>query len=316
MAEYAILTEKLGRRYGSTIGLDDASLLVRTGEAFALVGPNGAGKTTLIMLLVGILRPSSGKAIILGSDTTREYEKVGRSIGTVLDHHGLYESLSAMENMRLFAGLLLDSAQLGEHRIKEMLTLTDLWDRRNDRVVVFSKGMKQRLAIARALLNNPRLLIMDEPLSGLDPESHRKVIDLIRDLNRNKGVTVFLTSHSLHDVEELCSRVAVLSKGRIVACDMIDKLRAGRPVSLVEFKLSAGQSRNAVNEILEHIRGMVSYSWLSDERLQVEIGKGIHSCDVLRQMVLDRIEVREVREIGNTLEDIYLTIMKDEDEKR
>lgn len=316
MAEYAILTEKLSRRYGSTIGLDDASLLVRTGEAFALVGPNGAGKTTLIMLLVGILRPSSGKAVVLGSDATREYEKVGRSIGVVLDHHGLYESLSAMENMRLFAGLLLDSAQLGEHRIREMLTLTDLWDRRNDRVAGFSKGMKQRLAIARALLNDPRLLIMDEPLSGLDPESHRRIVDLIRDLNRNRGVTVFLTSHSLHDVEELCSRVAVLSKGRIVACDMIDKLRARRPVSLVDFKLSTGQNREAVNEILEHIKGVVSYSWLSDEQLQIEIGKGIHSYDVLRQMVLNRIDVREVREIGNTLEDIYLAIMKDEDEKR
>ncbi|MEW6106076.1 MAG: ABC transporter ATP-binding protein [Bacillota bacterium] len=152
----------------------------------------------------------------------------------------------------------------------------DLWDRRNDRVAGFSKGMKQRLAIARALLNNPRLLIMDEPLSGLDPESHRRIVDLVRDLNRNRGVTVFLTSHSLLDAEELCSRVAVLSKGRIVACDRIDKLRAGRPVSLVDFKLPAGQNREAVNEMLEHIKGVVSYSWLSDERLQVEIGKRIH----------------------------------------
>jgi len=179
MAEYAIETIGLGRRFGRIEASTDVSLTVPTGELVGLIGPNGAGKTTLIMLLLGILRPSRGKALVLGADATYEFSRVGSAVGVVLDVHGLYEGLTAFQNLLFFGELFSLSREAASQRASELLRVAGLWNRRHDRVAAYSKGMKQRLAIARSLMHHPRLLIMDEPISGLDPESRRATKDLL-----------------------------------------------------------------------------------------------------------------------------------------
>ncbi|HON42587.1 MAG TPA: ATP-binding cassette domain-containing protein [Bacillota bacterium] len=179
MAEYAIETIGLGRRFGRIEASTDVSLTVPTGELVGLIGPNGAGKTTLTMLLLGILRPSRGKALVLGADATYEFSRVGSAVGVVLDVHGLYEGLTAFQNLLFFGELFSLSREAASQRASELLRVAGLWNRRHDRVAAYSKGMKQRLAIARSLMHHPRLLIMDEPISGLDPESRRATKDLL-----------------------------------------------------------------------------------------------------------------------------------------
>lgn len=314
MAEYAIETIGLGRRFGRIEALADVSLTVPTGELVGLIGPNGAGKTTLIMLLLGILRPSNGKALVLGADATYEFSRVGSAVGVVLDVHGLYEGLTALQNLLFFGELFGLSREAASQRASELLRTAGLWNRRHDRVAAYSKGMKQRLAIARSLMHHPRLLIMDEPVSGLDPESRRATKDLIKHLTQNQIVTVLLSSHSLADIEELCSKVAILSKGRLVAYDTVSSLRQSRDVSFIRITLARGQGRASVDTVLASIKGVAEYSWIAEDTVQVAMARGVGSSEVLRRLALGSVEFREVREMGNTLEDVFLSAVEEEEE--
>ncbi len=314
VAEYAIETTGLGRRFGRIEALTDVSLTVPTGELVGLIGPNGAGKTTLIMLLLGILRPSSGKALVLGADATKEFSKVGSAVGVVLDVHGLYEGLTALQNLLFFGELFGLPRKAASQRASELLRTAGLWNRRHDRVGSYSKGMKQRLAIARSLMHHPRLLIMDEPISGLDPESRRATKDLIKHLTQNQSVTVLLSSHGLADVEELCSKVAILSKGRLVAYDTVSSLRQSKEVSFIRIRLARGQDRASVDRVLPSIEGVGGHSWVTEDTVQAAVARGIESSEVLRRLALASVEFREVREMGNTLEDVFLSAIEGEEE--
>jgi len=225
MHSTAIHTEKLTRDFGTLRALDRLTLEVPPGIVFGFLGPNGSGKTTTIRLLLGLITPTSGTARVLGFDVAREPEAVRLRTGALLEHTGLYERLSAEQNLEYYGRIALMSDGGRKARIRELLERADLWDRRDEAVGRWSRGMKQKLAVARALLHHPSLIFLDEPTAGLDPvaaSAFRQ--DLVR-LAQHDGVTVFLTTHNLAEAEKLCGQVAVVHQGRLLAVGRPDDVR-------------------------------------------------------------------------------------------
>jgi ABC-2 type transport system ATP-binding protein len=219
--EPAIEVTQLTRDFGSLRALDEISFAVLPGEIFGFLGPNGAGKTTTLRILTGQLRPSAGWARVLGCDVVTERARLQPQIGVVFEHQNLYLRLSALDNL-LFTARLYGAPR---SRIDEVLHLVGLQARAKDGLNGFSKGMRQRLLIARALLPGPRVLFMDEPTRGLDPTIARSIRSLIAAL-AEAGMTIFLTTHYMEEADQLCSRVAILDRGRIAALDTPTALKA------------------------------------------------------------------------------------------
>lgn len=210
----AIEVENLIRDYNGLRALHGISFSVEPGEIFGFLGPNGAGKTTTIKILTGQLRPTSGRARVMGCDVVTERERLQPQIGVVFEYQNLYERLSARENLN-FAADLYGAPRA---RVDEILALVGLQDRAGDSLKKYSNGMKQRLLIARALLHSPQVLFLDEPTRGLDPNLAREIRSFVRALPQ-QGVTVFLTTHYMEEADQLCGRVAILDRGRIAALD-------------------------------------------------------------------------------------------------
>ncbi|MBN1680174.1 MAG: ABC transporter ATP-binding protein [Anaerolineae bacterium] len=199
--------------------MNGISFDVQPGEIFGMVGPNGAGKTTLIKILATLLLPTSGTAQVLGYDVVHHERRIRQHINFILGgERGLYWRLSGYDNLRYFADLYRLDRATAETRCKDLLTLVGLWDRHDERVEGYSKGMKQRLHIAKALINEPRVLFLDEPTIGLDPLAARMLRELISEI-RSRGITIFLTSHYMWEMEILCDRLAVLCDGKIITLD-------------------------------------------------------------------------------------------------
>ena len=215
-----IEVDGLSKHYGDVRAVDDVSFSVAEGEILGLLGPNGAGKTTTIRMLTGRARPTSGRALIAGHDVVHERERVKPLINLVFEEQNLYERQTGRENLELFAKLYGAPSA----RVSELLERVGLTDAASRKVRTYSSGMKQRLLIARGLVNDPRVLFLDEPTKGLDPSSARDVRGIIRDHVRD-GATVFLTTHYMEEADELCDRVAFLAAGKIVALDTPRELK-------------------------------------------------------------------------------------------
>jgi ABC-2 type transport system ATP-binding protein len=211
----AIALEGLTRTFGAVRAVDGLTFSVEAGEVFGVLGHNGAGKTTLVRLINGVLTPTSGSVRVLGLDAATQGSAIRRQTGVLTETPSLYERLTARDNLSLFATLyeVPNPAQ----RVDAMLKLFNLSDRANDRAGGFSKGMKQRLALARALVHEPQILFLDEPTAALDPEAARGVTTLIESLSKESGRTVFLATHNLAEAQRLCTRVAILSRGKLLA---------------------------------------------------------------------------------------------------
>ncbi|ACS33339.1 daunorubicin resistance protein DrrA family ABC transporter ATP-binding protein [Thermococcus gammatolerans] len=222
----AIEVVGLTKYYGSFLAVDNVSFEVRKGEIFGFLGPNGAGKTTTVRTITGILRPNSGEIRVLGYDMLDEREKIRarERTGIVPEMANPYVDLTAMQNLRLMGELYGMGRREIERRSVELLKLFDLYEKRNVKVKAFSKGMKQRLILAMAMISDPELLILDEPTSGLDVLSARLIKDVIREEKR-KGKTIFMTTHNMVDANELCERIGIIRKGRLIAIDTPEKLK-------------------------------------------------------------------------------------------
>jgi ABC-2 type transport system ATP-binding protein len=231
-ASSALCTRALSKTYGARQVVVDLDLEVGTGEIFGFLGPNGAGKTTTIRMLLGLVRPTAGQVAILGHDLGHHSDQVLPHVGALIEAPAFYPYLSGRDNLRVFASVL---GGLPGRRIDEVLELVDLSSRQRDRVRSYSLGMKQRLGVATALLNGPDLLILDEPANGLDPVGIREMRDLMRSLV-SAGKTVFLSSHVLAEVQQICDRVAIISQGRLVRQAPVADLRAGRGEFEVQFE--------------------------------------------------------------------------------
>src|SRR5512139_319594 len=216
-----IQTEELTKRFGETLAVDRLSFHVNEGEVFGFLGPNGAGKTTTVRMLSSLISPTAGSAVVNGYQVGKEDKNIRRSVGILTETPGMYDNLSAEYNLRIFASLY--EVKDVEGQVEKYLRMLGLWDRRFDEAGSFSKGMKQKLAIARALLHEPPLLFLDEPTAALDPESAHLVRDFIAELRR-EGRTIFLCTHNLDEADRLCDRIGVF-KTRLLVVDSPDRLR-------------------------------------------------------------------------------------------
>jgi ABC-2 type transport system ATP-binding protein len=235
-----VKTKGLTKQYGNVLAVDHLDLEVFEGEIFGLLGPNGAGKTTTIRMLTGQIKPTSGTATVANHDIIHEPIKAKQQIGVVPDVSNIYDEMSAWDNLIFAAQLYSVPKTEREKRARKLLELFELYERRNDRVAGFSRGMKRRITIAAALIHKPTLLFLDEPTSGLDVQSSRTIRNLIKELN-DDGVTVFLTTHYIEEADQLCQRVAIINKGKIVTVDSPEKLKASmeeRQVIEVSFSPS------------------------------------------------------------------------------
>jgi ABC-2 type transport system ATP-binding protein len=217
-----VLARGLVKRYGDLVAVDHVDLTVEHGDVFGYLGPNGAGKTTSLRMLLGLIRPSEGKAELFGRDPLREGARALDGVAGFVEGPAFYPYLSARRNLELLA----DYDDGPRTRIDEVLELVELRDRAGDRVGGYSHGMKQRLGIAASLLRSPRLLLLDEPTTGLDPAGMRDMRRLVRRL-AGEGITILLSSHLLYEVEELCNRVAIVRRGRVVYEGSLAELKAG-----------------------------------------------------------------------------------------
>jgi ABC-2 type transport system ATP-binding protein len=220
-----IEVHELGRSFGELEAVKDVSFAVAEDEVFGFLGPNGAGKTTTISMLCTLLRPSAGTATVNGFNIVEQRSDVRRSIGLVFQQTTLDDALTAEQNLRFHAYAYGVAADVRERRLRELLSLVELWDRRGDRVRTFSGGMKRRLEIARGLLHHPRVLFLDEPTVGLDPQTRRRIWDYLAHLRMREGLTIFMTTHYMDEAEQ-CDRIAVIDHGEIVALDTPAGLKA------------------------------------------------------------------------------------------
>jgi ABC-2 type transport system ATP-binding protein len=275
--ETAVEVEDLAKRYGDVRALDGVSLRARAGEIFGLLGHNGAGKSTMIRILTGRAKPTSGHARVLGHEVPRELEAIRGQINLVAETPNVYERATAKENLELFCSLY----ELPKSRAGEVLDEVRLSEVATRKVKTFSTGMRQRLLLARALLNSPRVLFMDEPTRGLDPQSARDLRQTVQRL-ADGGATIFLTTHDMHEADELCARVAFLADGKIVA---LDTPRA--------LKLSLGTHAPEVDVVLDDG---------TDQRLKLHDRA---DAERLQELVGAR-RVRAVHSLEPTLADVFI----------
>ena len=211
--EPIIAASNLTKRFRRVLAVDGLDLTVERGEVFGFLGPNGAGKSTTLRMMVGLIRPTKGKISLFGHDVWREHCAALRSVGAMIESPAFYKYLSGRDNLRI---LYNTGGNCTSKEIDEALDTVGLLERANDKVKSYSQGMRQRLGIALAIIGKPELILLDEPTNGLDPQGMKEVRDLIISLSRDRNLTVFLSSHLLHEVEQICSRIAVVSKGRVV----------------------------------------------------------------------------------------------------
>jgi len=305
---HAIRTEMLSRHFGAVRALDDLTFEVATGSVFGFLGPNGSGKTTTIRLLLGLLRPTAGRAEVLGLDAGSRSSEIRERVGVLLEHHGLYEQMSARDNLEFWARAWRMEGKKRAARIQELLEHFGLWGRRQDRVGLWSHGMKKRLALARALLPRPQLLLLDEPTAGLDVTSAAAVRKDLAELASRGGVTVFMSTHNMTEAEQLCDYVAVIRAGRLLAVDSPDRLRAQAGSHRVEI-LGRGFS----SEVLRLVESQPYVSAVSahQTKLSVELRDSNDPAPLVALLVTQGASIEEVHRGAASLEEVFLNLMEE-----
>jgi len=309
MTETAIRIENLTRDFETVRAVDGLSLEVPAGIIFGFLGPNGAGKTTTINLLLGLLEPTSGRAEVLGFDTRTQADKARTCTGALLEHPGVYEQLTAEDNLEFYGRVWRMPAAERQARIKELLTNMGLWERRKEQAGTWSKGMKQKLALARAMLHRPPLVFLDEPTAGLDVVSAVAVREDLESLAARGGVTVFLTTHNMAEVERLCAQVAVIRAGKLVAIGHPDQLRARAGGPRVEI-VGRGFSESAL--ALLRGRPEVAAAVVQNGHLEIDLRQETDTAPLVSLMVSAGVQVEEVRRGKASLEEVFLTLMEEE----
>jgi len=301
----------LRRKKTQVVAVKDVSFEVGYGELFGLVGPNGAGKTTTIKMLTTMLIPTSGKATVLGYDIQRDVTRIRERIGIVLGgERGLYTRVNAIDNMRYFADLYGVPVSIRDKRIEELLRFMGLWERARDRVETYSKGMKQRLHLARGLINDPQLVFMDEPTIGLDPEIAKETRNMIRELVE-KGKTILLTTHYMFEADELCKRVAIIRNGEIVALDTPSGLKKYvMDTSVVEVE-GFGITEKEVAKFKEVAEVLAVSADLSENKqvLKIQTPKGSEIISEVQE-ILKNSRIYDLKIKEPTLEDAYLRLVE------
>lgn len=307
----AIRTRGLTRRFAGIPAVDGLDLEVPAGSIFGFLGPNGAGKTTTIRLLLGLLEPSAGEAEVLGRNVASDSQGIRERVGVLLENDGLYERLTARQNLDFFARVARLNSNERESRIRALLEEIGLWERRDDPVADFSRGMKQKLALARAFIHRPELLFLDEPTAGLDPPTAVGLRRELVSLAREEGVTVFLTTHNLLEAERVCDRVAVIRQGRLLAEGPPESIRSGGERSL---EVTATGLRPGLVARLASDPDVISTRLEPDGRLVLDLAEGTNSAPLIRTLVENGAQVTEARITSATLEESFLALLGDEEQ--
>lgn len=305
----AINVQDLTFDYGTLRAVDHMSFSVERGHIFGFLGPNGAGKTTTIHLLLGLVEPMDGRAEVMGLDTRTHADEIRARTGALLEHTGLYEQMSAEDNLEFYARIYRLPLSERHTRIQELLTNIGLWDRRRDRVESWSKGMKQKLALARTMLHRPPLVFLDEPTAGLDVVAANAVREDLATLAQKEGLTVFLTTHNMSEAEKLCSQVAVIRQGKLVAVGHPDELRARAGGPRVEF---VGRGFNQQTIDLLQGRPEVAAVELRNGHLNVDLRGDVDVSPLVGLVVGAGVQVQEVRRAKASLEEVFLTLMEED----
>lgn len=264
----SIGVSNLTKKYKGITAVDNISFSVYPGEIFAFLGPNGAGKSTTIKMLTTLIQPTKGKMTLNGADPEREKDKVRKSFGIVFQDPSLDDDLTALENMQFHAFLYKVDPNIRESRIEELLKFVDLWERRKSLVKTFSGGMKRRLEIARGLLHHPKILFLDEPTLGLDPQTRNHMWEFIKDMNKKEGMTIFFTTHYMEEAEKNAQKIAIIDHGKIVAEGTLSQIEAKTKTKSLEqafLKLTGHGVRDEASGAIESLR-MTRSMWTGKRR--------------------------------------------------
>jgi len=305
-----ITVKNLTKKFKDIKAVDNINFEVYSGEVFGCLGHNGAGKTTIIRLILGLLQPTAGQALAWGKPLSR-HPDLRRKVGILLENDGLYENLTGAQNLDYYASLY--GVIYKEKRISDLFDFTGLTDRRNDKVGTYSRGMRRKLGLARAMLHEPSILLLDEPSAGLDPEVQKMVRDLILSLAKEQNMLIFLNSHDLDEVERICDRIAILQRGKVAACDSLTNLRRESSEPTIEITLAAGEPVTPALEVLKTV-DHVNRIMPDDKRITLTFEKQT-SPDPLPALVNAGIKVEEVKKLNRSLEDIYLEIIHREENR-
>ncbi len=299
-----IHTTNLSKQFSTTLAVDRLTLDVREGEVFGFLGPNGAGKTTTVRMLTSLIAPTSGSATVNGFQVGKQDKEIRRSVGILTETPGMYDSLSAEFNLQIYANLYEVKDISGQ--VEKYLRMLGLWDRRHDEVGTFSKGMRQKLAIARALLHEPRLLFLDEPTSALDPESAHLVRDFISEL-RKEGRTIFFCTHNLDEADRLCDRIGVF-KTRLLVVDSPENLRSSMFGRKVVFHLASIEERFATT--VRNLQAVREVKIVENKLLVTLEDAESQNPEIIRALVNAGAKIQFVGELRHSLEEVYLQLVK------
>ena len=300
-----IKTENLTKKFGDQFAVDRLTLDIAEGEVFGFLGPNGAGKATTVRLLTSLSAPTSGRATVFGYEVGRDDQNIRRNVGILTETPGMYDRLTALRNLTIYAQLYEVKDVAGQ--VEKYLRMLGLWERRQDAVGTFSKGMRQKLAIARSLLHEPRLIFLDEPTSGLDPEAAKLVRDFVAEL-KGEGRTIFICTHNLDEADKLCDRVAVF-KTQLRVVDTPGGLRKQLYGRQVVFHLAEAAEgwETAVTNL-----PFVKRAETVENKLILSLDDPeTHNPEIIRFLVNQGAAIQFVGELRHSLEDIYLQLVQD-----
>jgi len=298
----AIHVDHLTKKFNGFVAVDNVSFEIETGEIFGLLGPNGAGKTTTISILSTMLKPTSGTATIIGQDIVSQEDEVRKSIGIVFQDQSLDEELTAYENMDFHGRLYRVPKTIRHPKIIDLLTLVGLEERKDDLVKTYSGGMRRRLEIARGLLHEPKVLFLDEPTLGLDPQTRNHLWHYIKRLNLEKGITIILTTHYMEEADRLCDRVAIIDHGRIIAMNTVQQLKNEIGGDVVTIQSSKP----------DQIPAILTKSWVSnierhDSSVTITLENAEeHIPEIVNSLTRNNIEILSISIHKPTLEDVFL----------
>lgn len=305
----AIQTTQLTRSFGNLKAVDRLTLEIPRGTVFGFLGPNGSGKTTTIRLLLGLLDADQGSAQVLGFDTRKQPDEVRVRCGALLEHHGLYERLSAAENLDYYGRIWRMSKADRDKRIRELLEPLDLYERRGEPIGRWSRGMKQKLAVARTLMHRPELIFLDEPTAGLDPVASSALREDLSTLVAQEGVTIFLTTHNLAEAEKLCSQVGVINHGHLLAEGSPSDLRSKTSAPRL-YVTGQGFTPQVVDEVKSN--ALVNKVQHQNGKLVMDLNDLSRSHEIVAKLVGTGVQIDEVRKEKADLEDVFLQLVEEE----
>ena len=300
-----IVLENVCKKIGYREILKDVAFTVKKGDIFGYLGPNGAGKTTTIRILLGLMQADSGRVSVLESDS--QVEKVRQKIGFVLESDGLFDKLSAYANLEYYAGLY--DVKRPAEKIRAAIKATGLTERMEDKVGYFSKGMRQKVALARAMVHDPEVLIMDEPTAGVDPSGQIEIRELMQNMVRNQGKTILLSSHNLDEVQRICNRIALIHQGEIRVSGNLEKIQKDMSQGGVNIETAEPITQSLMDEL----RGLPGLSLLErhDNWLAVATGASTDASAIVTLLAARGVKIEQVQKQEASLEEIYKTLLKE-----